>query len=98
MNGFFGDGLNCADLDECSRKEANNCHDYATCHNTFGSYQCRCMNGFFGDGLNCTDLDECSRNGTHCQGRSIIYLLFYSCMVKVETIILFIGKSARARP
>ncbi|XP_065831446.1 platelet-derived growth factor receptor alpha-like isoform X2 [Oscarella lobularis] len=74
MNGFFGDGLNCADLDECSRKEANNCHDYATCHNTFGSYQCRCMNGFFGDGLNCTDLDECSRNGTHCQDSQISQL------------------------
>ena len=58
LSGFTGDGKNCTDVNECSRKEDNTCHDYATCRNTIGSYLCECNNSFTG-------------NGTHCQGRNL---------------------------
>ncbi|XP_068735863.1 EGF-like repeat and discoidin I-like domain-containing protein 3 [Montipora capricornis] len=40
------------DIDECSSE--NECHVYATCKNTIGSYNCTCQNGYEGDGTNCT--------------------------------------------
>ena len=32
----------------------DNCHENATCNNTFGSLECTCNAGFEGDGVNCT--------------------------------------------
>ena len=41
------------DRDECAA-ELDNCHENATCNNTFGSFECTCNSGFNGDGVNCT--------------------------------------------
>ena len=32
----------------------DDCHEYATCINTIGSYECICNIGLTGDGRNCT--------------------------------------------
>ena len=42
----------CADIDECERGR-DDCHEYATCNNTIGSYYCTCNEGLTGDGINC---------------------------------------------
>ena len=49
---FYG-GCCYLDLDECTT-ELDNCHENATCNNTFGSFECTCIAGFDGDGVNCT--------------------------------------------
>jgi hypothetical protein len=54
--GYFGDGLTCADLDECGD---NVCSTNATCSNSDGSYTCTCNEGYSGDGRSCTDVNEC---------------------------------------
>ena len=41
------------DINECEM-EIDNCHENATCNNTFGSFECTCNAGFDGDGVNCT--------------------------------------------
>ena len=41
------------DIDECTT-ELDNCHENATCSNTFGIFHCTCNPGFEGDGVNCT--------------------------------------------
>ncbi|XP_014790078.2 signal peptide, CUB and EGF-like domain-containing protein 1 [Octopus bimaculoides] len=46
----------CADVNECSDGTAQ-CHAYAGCLNTKGSYQCVCSGEYYGDGQSC---QECS--------------------------------------
>lgn len=48
--GYDGDGLLCADVDEC---EADPCDANATCTNADGTFACDCDWGFTGDGLTC---------------------------------------------
>lgn len=31
------------------------CHEKATCHNTRGSYKCKCQKGYAGDGEECVE-------------------------------------------
>ena len=38
---------------------AHECSAFATCADTFGSYNCTCDLGWTGDGFNCTEVDEC---------------------------------------
>ena len=41
-----------SDLDECARGE-DNCHPWANCTNTPGSFKCTCKEGYAGDGVRC---------------------------------------------
>lgn len=50
MSGFFKTFF--ADIDECS-EGLSDCHQFATCTNTIGSFDCKCMSGFEGDGRIC---------------------------------------------
>lgn len=73
--GFDGDGLTCADIDECAGEApAHDCDRDATCTNTPGGFTCACNAGFFGDGRacgrprSCSDLlarDPAARTGRH---------------------------------
>ena len=44
-------------MDECESVGdvpfGNNCHDYANCTNSKGSFQCTCHTGYSGDGVIC---------------------------------------------
>ncbi|MAJ97119.1 MAG: hypothetical protein CMI56_00705 [Parcubacteria group bacterium] len=66
----------CIDIDECSEKKANGenensstrkdktCHKNASCTNTKGSFECKCLSGYKGDGFECEDINEClTKNG-----------------------------------
>ena len=42
------------DVDECSPTlNIHDCHKYANCTNTIGSFTCACKEGFPGDGKTC---------------------------------------------
>ena len=41
------------DNNECTLG-TDNCHDDATCTNTYGSFYCTCNTGFTGNGVNCS--------------------------------------------
>ena len=55
--GYFGSGLSCSDVDECSTSP---CDAHATCTNESGGYSCSCESGYSGDGVTCADIDECA--------------------------------------
>ena len=60
--GFQGDGLACADIDECDpQAPANNCSSDARCSNQVGSFTCTCNAGFFGDGVQCARPTSCGQ-------------------------------------
>jgi len=46
------DGSICHNIDECER-ETNNCHLYAICTDTIGSFTCTCKPGYSGNGVQC---------------------------------------------
>ena len=45
------------DINECEL-ETDNCHVYANCTDTIGSFECTCNSGYEGDGVNCTSMYE----------------------------------------
>ncbi|CAH3190228.1 unnamed protein product, partial [Porites evermanni] len=65
FSGFYGDGKNCEDIDECS-SGSHNCDsdERATCTNTIGSYLCSCKEGYEGDGRTCSLPTECKNYNT----------------------------------
>uniref|UniRef100_A0A663LQR9 Nidogen 2 n=1 Tax=Athene cunicularia TaxID=194338 RepID=A0A663LQR9_ATHCN len=63
LPGYAGDGIDCSDVDECTR---NPCHPAATCYNTPGSFSCRCQPGYEGDGFQCTR-EPTERPRTMCE-------------------------------
>ena len=64
-NGFSGDGLACADVDECA-DGADNCDVNASCVNRPGGFSCMCDDGFQGDGVTCVDINECATGQDDC--------------------------------
>eukprot|EP00933_Yihiella_yeosuensis_P048548 TRINITY_DN447_c2_g1_i1.p1 TRINITY_DN447_c2_g1~~TRINITY_DN447_c2_g1_i1.p1 ORF type:complete len:1116 (-),score=225.21 TRINITY_DN447_c2_g1_i1:116-3463(-) len=78
--GYYGDGYNCTDIDECNatnhstveaanpiRPGSHQCTNAtATCHNTPGSYICRCQDGYSGNGVNCANVNECALSTHTC--------------------------------
>jgi hypothetical protein len=55
------------DINECARG-ADDCHRYADCTNTEGSYGCACKWGYSGDGMtSCTDIDDCVSGTETCK-------------------------------
>lgn len=57
--------LSLTDVDECS--QVNECSEHACCHNTAGSYYCKCREGYYGDGYTCEKL------GKDCSFKKMIY-------------------------
>jgi hypothetical protein len=50
--GYMGDGLTCADINECATNNGG-CDVNANCLNAPGSSSCLCKPGFVGDGITC---------------------------------------------
>ena len=65
------------DINECKNETLNNCHDNATCYNSFGSFTCSCKAGFKG-------------NGVSCQGQCTMHLLliYNNVMLNLFTSVL----------
>ena len=53
-------------LDSWIPNVGHDCHHYATCTNTPGSFSCACDLGYDGDGVSCDDIDECVLNTDNC--------------------------------
>ena len=64
------------DINECASDMLNECHEYAMCVNTTGSYDCTCIDGYEGDGFDCT--------GTHTI--SIMNSLYIHCTCECDPI------------
>ncbi|KAK3262135.1 hypothetical protein CYMTET_28992 [Cymbomonas tetramitiformis] len=65
--GFIGDGVECADVDECTIDNGG-CDDATSCNNTLGGRTCgECPPQTVGSGeLGCLDLDECPIQNGGC--------------------------------
>jgi cysteine-rich repeat protein len=63
------DRMDCVDFDECT-KQTHECHQLATCVNTYGSYACTCMAGAEGNGPEDNPQCACKRgfilSGSSC--------------------------------
>ncbi|XP_022097115.1 fibropellin-3-like isoform X2 [Acanthaster planci] len=68
VNGFTGNGVQCADINECDPScsiNCDTCHTDATCTNTIGSYTCACNAGYSGNGVTCQECVE-GKYGFNC--------------------------------
>jgi hypothetical protein len=63
--GYSGDGLTCADVDECA-VDKDNCDPHARCTNSKGSFSCACNIGYSGSGVSCVDVNECADGTDSC--------------------------------
>lgn len=57
-----GSVSNLQDVDECSAPDLHDCHSFAKCINTFGSFKCEC-----GEGFRDPWADSRHRAGRHCE-------------------------------
>ena len=53
------------DIDECS-SGLSNCHLFAQCTNTIGSFKCSCIGLYYGDGVTCTKVGVTAVTSTMC--------------------------------
>mmetsp|Transcript_16301 Transcript_16301/g.24664 ORF Transcript_16301/g.24664 Transcript_16301/m.24664 type:complete len:486 (+) Transcript_16301:176-1633(+) len=63
----------CEDQNECRERYPNNCHPYAKCVNTEGSYWCACTDGWkdsdsttSSPGTKCVNINECEEEVDDC--------------------------------
>ena len=65
--GFEGNGVNCADVDECRQ---NPCNAFEDCTNRPGGFECTCRPGFEDTGDGCVNINECENGIAQCPLRS----------------------------
>ncbi len=75
-----------SDIDECTEM-VDNCHDYAVCTNTIGSFTCVCNDGFSGDGVACA--------GKNLQLTMLRYIYYSRCFVRLLWVLLKIHLSLK---
>nr|XP_006816512.1 PREDICTED: fibrillin-2-like [Saccoglossus kowalevskii] len=68
-SGYYGDGITCTNIDECTEVREYPCHSDAVCENTEGSFRCTCKAGFFGDGRKCEPDADCTA-GQSCNAHA----------------------------
>ncbi|XP_065581735.1 protein kinase C-binding protein NELL1-like isoform X2 [Artemia franciscana] len=72
--GFYGDGKNCTDIDECTTlggKEGHHCGNNTICVNSIGSYTCQCIEGYAReDNFTCSEIDECAVGLHNCDANA----------------------------
>ncbi|CAH1238490.1 FBN1 [Branchiostoma lanceolatum] len=61
--GYFGNGYECKDTDECESDGHGCLHG---CNNLPGTYECTCPDGFVLIGDDCIDVDECEAELDQC--------------------------------
>jgi cysteine-rich repeat protein len=62
-SGYAGDGVLCANINEC---DADPCDTDAVCADSDGSFTCTCNSGYSGDGFICADINECDTDNGGC--------------------------------
>ncbi|XP_039680800.1 adhesion G protein-coupled receptor E5 isoform X2 [Perca fluviatilis] len=89
--GYSLEDETCVDYDECAEDEdypdvIGQCGEDATCHNTNGSFYCRCLDGYRSSGdetsPTCKDINECAEDGGICGLNAICFntIPHYSCI------------------
>ncbi|CAH3191848.1 unnamed protein product [Porites evermanni] len=69
--GYTGDGVNCADINECNTGKHNCDIGSSACHNTIGSFGCVCKEGYSKNRENtCTDINECEAGKHNCHANA----------------------------
>ena len=75
-----------ADINEC-KEGRDDCHEWATCINTIGSYKCMCNPGSTGDGVDCIG-ENMAMYSVHF-GSVIVCVSVYICLsfiLKVQAV------------
>lgn len=91
VTGYEGDGVTCADMDECAHPSTHRCDvrvvdvfgsTNGACANLAGSYSCSCNAGFYGSGWDgdCTNVNDCASQPCDHGGRCIDGADAYQCV------------------
>ncbi|PFX25122.1 Stabilin-2 [Stylophora pistillata] len=70
--GYEGSGIQCTEINPCSKPDRGGCHHEATCTKTGpGTNNCTCDVGFRGDGTVCVAIDPClEENAGDCHSNA----------------------------